>query len=677
MNKDTSIDTLKGVGEKTAVLYHKVGIYSYGDLMYYYPRDYMSYDEPVIADDRFLGSFCFVKVKLDKQPLLRRAGKMAVVTVEASSGGKSLRCVWFHMPYLTRSLKRGMDYIFGGTLKKNGNAYSMEQPLIFTVQDYEKVKNTLQPVYPLTKGLSNNAVRKAVKQVLDMADPKKMIGSAPEKDVLSGIHFPKDADELNNSRRIIAYDEFLMFIIRLRLLKDENSRSYNDFDIKPSDRVHAIIDSLPYELTNAQKKVFDEVESDLSRKVSMSRLIQGDVGCGKTIIAVLACLTTALSGYQCAMMVPTEILALQHFHTFKDIITKNDMDIEVVLLTGSMKVSEKKEAYRIIAENRSCIVIGTHALFQEKAEYTSLALVITDEQHRFGVKQRGRLVDKGNENIPHVLVMSATPIPRTLAIMLYGDLDISVIDELPAKRLPIKNCVVGTSYRRKAYNFIEKEIGEGHQAYVICPLVDESEGLDCKNVTSYTEELRSFLDPSIRVGCLHGRMRSAEKERIMKEFSDRKIDVLVSTTVVEVGVNVPNATVMMVENAERFGLAQLHQLRGRIGRGDAQSYCIFINCSESERSQKRLEILNSSNDGFHIANEDLKLRGPGDFFGIRQSGELQFKLADIYADSDILAQAANKAGEILKKDPRLESEENSYLRLRLDEMSNGSDIHAL
>ena len=272
--------------------------------------------------------------------------------------------------------------------------------------------------------------------------------------------------------------------------------------------------------------------------------------------------------------------------------------------------------------------------------------MVTDEQHRFGVKQRGRLVDKGNDNIPHVLVMSATPIPRTLAIMLYGDLDISVIDELPARRKPIKNCVVGTSYRRKAYNFIEKEIEEGHQAYVICPLVDESEGLDCKNVTSYTEELKSFLD-------------------------------LVSTTVVEVGVNVPNATVMMVENSERFGLAQLHQLRGRIGRGDAQSYCIFINCSESERSQKRLEILNSSNDGFYIANEDLKLRGPGDMFGIRQSGELQFRLADIYSDSDILAKAANKAGEILKKDPRLESEENRYIRIRLDEMSKKSDIHAL
>ncbi len=677
MNRDTSIETLKGIGEKTAGLYNKVGIYSYGDLMYYYPRDYMSYDEPVIADEKLLGCFCFVKVILEKHPLLRRAGKMAVVTAELSSGRNPLRCVWFHMPYLTKSLKKGMSYIFGGTLKKNGNVYHMEQPLIFTPLDYEKVKNTLQPVYPLTKGLSNNAVRKAVKQVLDMADTDTMIGSASEKEILTGIHFPKDAEELKRSRSAIVYDEFLMFIIRLRLLKEENSRSYNDFDIKPSDSVRKMIDSLPYELTNAQKKAFADVESDLQRNVSMSRLIQGDVGCGKTIIAVLACITTALCGYQCAMMVPTEILALQHFQTFTKILEENDIDITVVLLTGSMKLSEKKRAYKTIAENSSCIVIGTHALFQEKAEYRSLALVVTDEQHRFGVKQRGRLVDKGNDNIPHVLVMSATPIPRTLAIMLYGDLDISVIDELPARRKPIKNCVVGTSYRRKAYNFIEKEIEEGHQAYVICPLVDESEGLDCKNVTSYTEELKSFLDASIRVGCLHGRMKPAEKERIMQDFSERNIDVLVSTTVVEVGVNVPNATVMMVENSERFGLAQLHQLRGRIGRGDAQSYCIFINCSESERSQKRLEILNSSNDGFYIANEDLKLRGPGDMFGIRQSGELQFKLADIYSDSDILAKAANKAGEILKKDPRLESEENRYIRIRLDEMSKKSDIHAL
>lgn len=677
MNKNSDIRSLKGIGEKTAGLYNKVGIYTYGDLMYYYPRDYMSFEEPLTADDKMLGCFCFISAVITKRPLMRKAGRMAVVSAQALSGGRPVRFVWFHMPYLTKTLKSGTDIIFGGTLKKDGSYYSMDQPLIFTKDEYEKIKNTLQPIYPLTKGLSNNAVKKAIKQVLSLPCEDKLTGGESEVSILNCVHFPHDAAELKKARRIIVYDEFLMFILRVRMLKEENSRAVNNYDIRPADKVHELIDNLPYRLTDAQLKVFSEVENDLTGEKAMSRLVQGDVGCGKTIIAFLACITVALSGYQCALMVPTAILALQHYQSFVALLKEHGIDIPVVILTGSMTALEKKKAYELIENGNAGIVIGTHALFQEKVRFDNLALAVTDEQHRFGVKQRGRLVSKGESDIPHVLVMSATPIPRTLAIMLYGDLDISVIDEVPARRLPVKNCVVGTGYRKKAYEFIEKEVSSGHQAYVICPLVEESEGLDCKDATSYSKELEDIFKPGIRVACLHGQMKQAKKDEIMNDFYEKRIDVLVSTTVVEVGVNVPNATVMMIENAERFGLAQLHQLRGRIGRGDAQSYCIFINASESEKSKERLEILNHSNDGFYIASEDLKLRGPGEMFGIRQSGELQFKMADIYTDAAVLEEASKKAGEILKNDPRLENEENRYLRKRIEQMSETADIHAL
>ena len=369
----------------------------------------------------------------------------------------------------------------------------------------------------------------------------------------------------------------------------------------------------------------------------MNRLLQGDVGSGKTILAVILLLMCAKAGYQGVLMAPTEVLANQHYETFQELL--NPYGIHTVLLTGSSTAKEKREIYEKIKTHQADIVIGTHALIQEKVEYDQLALVITDEQHRFGVRQRESLAKKGNR--PHVMVMSATPIPRTLAIILYGDLDVSLVDEVPANRLPIKNCVVNTSYRPTAYRFMERQIQEGRQVYVICPMVEESETMEGENVIQYAQMLRGSLSPSICVGYLHGRMKAKEKQQIMDDFSDGKIDVLVSTTVIEVGVNVPNAAVMMVENAERFGLAQLHQLRGRVGRGEHQSYCIFMTGSKKKETLQRLEVLNRSNDGFYIANEDLKLRGPGDFFGVRQSGMMDFILADVYADADIMKQAAD------------------------------------
>ena len=677
MEKNQDIRFLKGIGDKTALTYHKVGIYTYGDLMYYYPRDYIKYGIPVDVSDDLEGRFVFINVRVASRPLLKRAGRMAVVTCRVSSKDNTINAVWFHMPYMTKSLKPGEAYVFAGTLKRKGSFLSMDQPLVFTLSAYEKIKDTLQPIYPLTKGLTNNSLRKAIKQVLDINNDTKLLYGRPENEVLRAIHFPQDTESLKKAREALVFEEFLLFILRLKMLKEENGRAENDFDIKRRDEVKKIIDSLPYKLTDAQLRVYKQVEDDLLRNRSMSRLIQGDVGCGKTIVSFLACLTVALNGYQAVVMAPTEILASQHFDSFEGLIKDSGLDISVCLLTGSMSTSAKKEAYKRIGSGEAGIIIGTHALFQEKVTYKDLALVVTDEQHRFGVRQRESLVGKGRESVPHVLVMSATPIPRTLAIMLYGDLDISVIDEVPARRLPIKNCVVGTGYRKKAYEFIEGEVRKGHQAYVICPAVEESEGMDIKDVVSYTEEVRANLPDDIKVEYLHGRMKGSKKEEIMKEYLKGGIDVLVSTTVIEVGVNVPNSTVMMIENSERFGLAQLHQLRGRIGRGDAQSFCIFIDCSENEKSKARLDILNKSNDGFYIANEDLKLRGPGDLFGIRQSGDLQFRLADIYSDSDVLLKASARADEILKKDPLLEDPENIYIKKRLAELADASGMYSL
>ena len=423
-----------------------------------------------------------------------------------------------------------------------------------------------------------------------------------------------------------------------------------------------LIEKLPYKLTNAQLRALSEVRADMRSDYVMQRLIQGDVGSGKTIIAFLAMADTAHNGCQSAIMAPTEVLARQHYESFQSMCEIFGLDFPVILITGSMTAKQKKLAYQEILDHPDALIIGTHALIQEKVIYQNLALVITDEQHRFGVKQREALTTRGNP--PNVLVMSATPIPRTLAIILYGDLDISVIDELPARRLPIKNCVVNTSYRPKAYSFIERQVREGRQAYVICPMVEESEGMEAENVLDYTEKLRENLSSDIRIEYLHGKMKAKEKNVVMEAFAQGTIQVLVSTTVVEVGVNVPNATVMMVENAERFGLAQLHQLRGRVGRGEYQSYCIFMQGNQ-EQVSKRLEILNKSNDGFYIAGEDLKLRGPGDLFGIRQSGDMEVKIGDIYNDSAILTKASEAADEILALDPELDLEQHRFLKERM------------
>ena len=667
------LTTLKGIGEKTEKLFAKVGIYNLQQLLHYYPRDYDCYAEPVPLRECRQEEKNAVYGRIVHSPSVKGNQRKSVVVLELYEEPVRLQLTWFNMPFLRSTLKKGSVFIFRGKIQEKSGRLVMEQPEIFTPAAYHELLASLQPVYGLTAGLTNKMVSKAVAQVLERCAPAQ--DYLPEKIraryelceinyALHEVHFPKDQEHLATARRRIVFEEFFLFILSLRQLKEQTEGITNAFPIRAVWKTEEVIENMPYRLTNAQMRVWGELERDLKGHTRMARLVQGDVGSGKTILAFLAMIMTAENGYQSALMVPTEVLARQHYESLCTLLKENNLtEYNPRLLTGSTKAKERREIYASLEDGSCKMVIGTHALIQEKVQYKNLALVITDEQHRFGVRQRTALAEKGEP--PNVLVMSATPIPRTLAIILYGDLSISVIDELPAKRLPIKNCVVGTSYRPKAYEFIAKEVAAGRQAYVICPMVEESEGLDAENVTDYAVKLREALPDDICVEILHGKMKPKEKNRIMEAFASGEIQVLVSTTVVEVGVNVPNATVMMVENAERFGLAQLHQLRGRVGRGEFQSYCIFIQGNNEEDTSKRLKILNESNDGFYIAGEDLKLRGPGDLFGIRQSGLMEFKIGDIYNDAGILKNASEAAGEILALDFDLRLPQHKALKERL------------
>lgn len=660
-----SIRTLKGIGEKTEKLFWKVDIFTIDDLLHYYPRMYDIYEESVSINEIQLDTIFAVRGIVVKSLSLKKAKNLTIISGMIKNGESSLLLTWFNMPFLQKTIRAGSQYIFRGRVVLKNGRPMLEQPEIFTLADYEQLVNQMQPIYSLTAGLSNKTIVKAIKQLFEEGIsyedflPEYIIDNYQLMEynlALHTIHFPQNKDEFLLARRRLVFQEFFVFVLALRKLKEHNIVSENHFHIKESKLIENLIEKLPYELTKAQRKVWNEIQADLSGKKTMNRLIQGDVGSGKTIIAFLALLLVSENGYQGALMVPTEVLAKQHYLSLMDLLKEQEIERNVILLTGSMTAKEKRKAYEKILNHEVDIIIGTHALIQEKVIYSKLALVITDEQHRFGVRQREALADKGMEAEVHVLVMSATPIPRTLAIIIYGDLDISVIDELPANRLPIKNCVVNKSYRPKAYRFIENEVLKGRQAYVICPMVEESDMIEAENVIDYTALLKENLPATIHISYLHGKMKAKEKEEIMEAFAANKIQVLVSTTVVEVGVNVPNATVMMIENAERFGLAGLHQLRGRVGRGKDQSYCILVSGSDGEDTKKRLEILNHSNDGFFIANEDLKLRGPGDLFGFRQSGLMEFKIGDVYTDYKLLELASECAGKVLLEDKNLEKD---------------------
>lgn len=676
MNETSSITSLKGIGEKTKDLFAKMGVYTVGDILLHFPRTYIRYPkmEPIDEISSLTEENHAIVAQVRTSPVVKSTRRMQLTLLTIGSVGHKMQLIWYRQPYIRNNLKANQYYVFYGKVTIKEGKYVMEQPVIYEPQAYTQMEDMLFPVYSLTGGVSNNLMIKTIRQALaekDMlydylpTDVREKYALCEYNYAIKQIHFPDSFDTLIEARKRLVFDEFFLFILGMQYQKEQKKRESNAFSFREPEIIEECIGKLPYELTGAQKRALDDVIRDMQSPYVMQRLIQGDVGSGKTIVAFLAMAWTAASGYQSAIMAPTEVLARQHYESYCQMSEQFGLHFPVVLLTGSMTAKEKRLAYQTLEAEKNAMVIGTHALIQEKAIYSNLALVITDEQHRFGVRQRETFAEKGRR--PHILVMSATPIPRTLAIILYGDLDISVIDEVPARRLPIKNCVVNTGYRPKAYTFIEEQVRAGHQAYIICPLVEGSENMEGENVTDYAGKVKSELPSDIEVSVLHGKMKNDKKNEIMNLFAQNKVQVLVSTTVVEVGVNVPNATVMMIENADRFGLAQLHQLRGRVGRGDAQSYCIMINTSQSKNAKKRLEILNQSNDGFKIASEDLRLRGPGDFFGIRQSGDLAFQLADIYQDAPVLQQASEAVASILDEDPDLAMESHAILQRKMDQ----------
>lgn len=674
---EDSIKTLKGIGSKTAVLYERLSLESLWDLLFYFPRAYEEFPLPTadlseVCDDEKTAVYFTV----NEIPKNIKTKRMDITTLQGFVGDIPFEVVWFRSAYIKNQLQLHETYVFYGKITSVGAfKKKMEQPLVFTKEKYESVLSSLQPVYSLTKGLTNNALKKQLKSLLDEVSVNEFL---PDEllanrnllgffDAIKGIHFPDSFDELASARKRLVYNEFLCFILEMERGKLEEEKVLNEFQLSKDDCYESCIKNLPFELTEGQKACLNDLKDDVSGKYVSQRLIQGDVGSGKTILAFLFMTLFVENNYQAAIMVPTEILAKQHYETFCSYIRKFQLPFEACLLVGSMTAKEKREVYDKVSSDKPCYIIGTNALIQEKASYRSLALVITDEQHRFGVKQRDAFRKKGIH--PFTVVMSATPIPRTLSMILYGDMNISVISDVPKNRLPIKNAVITKKELNNAYQLLYKEVERGHQGYVICPLVEASEKTESENVNDYGKKLCELFKNRIHIGILHGKMPAEEKQRVMEAFLKKEVDVLVSTTVVEVGVNVPNATVMIIEDANRFGLAALHQLRGRVGRGDSQSYCIFVDASKKEEQNKRLKVLKDSNDGFYIANEDLKLRGPGDFYGIRQSGEFDFDLADIYQDADILKIASADAKEILKKDATLSTEEYEPLNRFLQQKS--------
>lgn len=673
MRYEDSIRQIKGVGEKAEQRFHKLDIWNVGDLLEHYPREYDEFHDLVKIADVKEGEMAAVEGVMACRPSIHTTAKLKILSMVLEDETGRITVTWFNMPFLANRLKMGTHYILRGKVGRKNGKLVLEQPKMYSKNEFFKQVGRLHPIYPLTAGITNHAVEKAVRDAIGSlegaaeflpADLRKRQNLLAYRKAIHDIHFPKNQLEYRKARKRLVFDEFFLYQAALQAIRIKNYKPSSHVMIQ-NKRLEEFVNDLPYELTAAQKRVYEEIEKDMTGGMTMNRLVQGDVGSGKTVVAVMALFLAVCNGEQGAFMVPTEVLAMQHKESLEAMLAP--YGVKIGLLIGSMTAKEKREGKQKLAEGEWDIVVGTHAILQDNVEFEDLALVITDEQHRFGVRQREKLMEKGDT--PHVLAMSATPIPRTLALVLYGDMDLSIMDELPANRLPIKNCVVGTDYRPQAYRFMKDQIEKGRQVYIICPMVEEKEEVALESVVMYSEQLKEIFPAAITIECLHGKMKPKEKNEVMQRFIEGTTDILVSTTVIEVGIDVPNATVMMIENAERFGLAQLHQLRGRVGRGKEQSYCILMYGKESKEGKERLSILAGSNDGFEIAREDLKLRGQGDFFGVMQSGDKLFSLADIYEDAQVLKAANEEAKNyafdeitmFYKKNRRLVEKLNSYM----------------
>nr|MCR5302939.1 ATP-dependent DNA helicase RecG [Lachnospiraceae bacterium] len=637
---------IKGVGEKTASLFSKLGINDTEDLVRYLPRTYESYKAVVPVSEVTPGQVCAVRAEITTEPVIRRKGHLSWISFVITDESGSLKVFYFNAPYLLNSFKKGYIRIFRGRIT-DGNGYrSMEQPVTYKESEYLAITGKMVPVYRTTKGLSSNTIMKTVKTALMLRAEADVRGDYLPEEIrertgvmergkaIYSVHFPESEKELAESRKRLLFDDMFLFTLSVRLERGTGEKKACDAPFIRVADTDRLMEKLPYELTDDQKKVWREIEDDMSSGYVMNRLVQGDVGSGKTVVALLSVLMCTANGRQAVLMAPTEVLAEQHMRNISEMVKKYDLSIRPVLLTGSLSASEKKKCRELLESGEADLAIGTHALFQEKVKFKNLCLAVTDEQHRFGVRQRVSLADKGDST--HVLVMSATPIPRTLAMIIYGDLSISVIKQMPSGRKPIKNAVIGTEQEMTTFKMIYKKVKEGRQAYVICPMIEEDDS-GLASAEGCYERLVKIMPGDARVGLLHGRMDGKSKKKTMEDFAAGNLDILVSTTVIEVGVNVPNATVMMIENAERFGLSQLHQLRGRIGRGDEQSFCVFLNTSGSAAAKERLAVMQSTNDGFEIAQRDMEMRGPGDIFGDRQSGEPGEIYEELLSDPELLS----------------------------------------
>lgn len=667
LTASTDIRFLKGVGEKRAELLRKKGIDTVGALLRFYPRAYLDWQNITPISECHEGENVCVRAEITspvKTANIRRG--MTLYKFSAADDSGVIEVTLFNRKYLAENLREGRSYLFYGKLGYGITLRQMSSPEIMPAEYMG-----IEPVYAATEGLSSKTIEKIMKNALVYTDSmqdaipdgiRQKNGLCDFKTALKSIHFPLERQALEGAKRRLVFEELFVLQTGLLFLK-RRRRALAGCTVKEN-LLDEFKKTLSFKLTGAQERVINECLSDMMSPRPMNRLIQGDVGSGKTAVAAALMYISAGNGFQSALMAPTELLAEQHFKTLCKI-TENS-GIKCALLTGSLTKKQKEEVKAGLKSGEIKVAVGTHALLTDDVEFESLGLVVTDEQHRFGVGQRGRLSSKGNN--PHTLVMSATPIPRTLGLIIYGDLDISIIDEYPAGRQKIATYCVDSSYNARVYNYIKKFIAEGRQAYIVCPLVDENEALGIKSASEYYEELSENQFKNYTVGLLHGKMKPKDKESVMRRFAAGEIQLLISTTVIEVGIDVPNAALMVIENAERFGLSQLHQLRGRIGRGEYRSACILISDVKSGDTKRRLDVIKNNTDGFKIADEDLKLRGPGDFLGSRQHGLPDMKIADIFADRETLHSAGKEAEELLRRDPMLHDAENAGLRSEITEL---------
>ncbi|HEY4543660.1 MAG TPA: ATP-dependent DNA helicase RecG [Tissierellaceae bacterium] len=674
---ENSINKIKGVGPKREKILNRLGIYTIKDLLYFFPREFEDRSKILNLNEDIIEEFATLEiVTTGRGSVLRPRRNMSILKIPFIQNNVKGELIWFNQDYLKNTIFPGREYKVYGKIQKNGKNYEVHNPIIELKGKEDKIGKII-PIYNLTEGISNNqlisimnnAVDSYLKYEVELL-PKNIENKynlISKKEAIKNIHFPSDLLVLERAKRRLIFEELFFLQLGLFLFKNINSKNEDAIKFDKKIEMDNLINSLPFQLTNAQKRSFEEISRDMESKKVMNRLLQGDVGSGKTIVAILSMFKAVKNGYQVAMMVPTEVLAKQQYHSLKETFKKFNINVE--LLTGSVKEKEKNKIKEDLLANKINIVIGTHALIQEDVAFDRLGLVITDEQHRFGVMQRQLLNKKGKN--PDCLVMTATPIPRTLAYILYGDLDISVIDELPPNRKKISTFSVGVDYIERINKFIDKELSMGRQAYIVAPLVEESEELKAYSVESLYYKYKKSNLSKYNIDYVHGKLKSDEKDEIMNKFKNKEIDILISTTVIEVGVNVPNASIMVIFNAERFGLAQLHQLRGRVGRGEYKSYCILINEKLTDISLERMKIMIESEDGFEISEKDLELRGPGEFFGTRQHGLPELKIANLFEHREILKLVQLECKDILKEDLLLQKESNKYLKNEINTLFSG------